>query len=105
MLKEYIDRDAVIKKIKEIYCTDCNNYNEVRCRACQIDDALNCIDDFPVADVAPVVHGRDTACCPSLFECSVCGWRDIDTLTGDTSTYNYFPNCGAKIDGGTHEKV
>lgn len=45
-----------------------------------------------------VVHGRDVAGTPSLFECSVCGWRDSDTLTGDTSTYNYCPNCGAKMD-------
>lgn len=53
-------------------------------------------------DFAPVVHGYDVARCPSLFECSVCGWRDTDTLTGDTSTYNYCPNCGAKMDGDEH---
>ena len=34
---------------------------------------------------------------PSLFECSECNWTDWDTLTGDTSEYNYCPNCGAKV--------
>lgn len=37
---------------------------------------------------------------PSLFECSVCHWSDGDTYTGDTSTYNFCPNCGAKMKGG-----
>ena len=36
---------------------------------------------------------------PSLFECSECGWSDCDTYTGDTSEYNYCPNCGAKVEG------
>lgn len=52
------------------------------------------------ADVAPVRHGRNiNAEWPSLFECSVCGWSDDDTTTGDTTVYNYCPNCGAKMDG------
>lgn len=37
---------------------------------------------------------------PSLFQCSACGWDDGDTYTGDTDTYNYCPNCGAKMGGG-----
>lgn len=34
---------------------------------------------------------------PSLFECSSCGWSDDDTYTGDTSEYNFCPNCGRKV--------
>ena len=40
---------------------------------------------------------------PSLFECSACGWRDFDTTTGDTNTYNFCPNCGRKIGGLNNE--
>ncbi len=100
MPKEYIDRDAVIKKIKEIYCTDCNNYNEVRCRACQIDDALNCIDDFPVADVAPVVHGEwSEGIYPFCNVCSHCGVViDRTCIKMRIGALNYCPNCGAKMD-------
>ena len=36
---------------------------------------------------------------PTLFHCSVCGWEDDDTATGsgETNTYNYCPNCGARM--------
>ena len=55
----------------------------------------------PTADAVEVVHARNLKVdSPSLFECSQCGWSDCDTYTGDTSEYNYCPNCGAKVDGG-----
>ena len=54
-------------------------------------------------EVAPVRNGRNINVeWPSLFECSVCGWSDDDTTTGDTAVYNYCPNCGAKMDGEEH---
>ena len=36
----------------------------------------------------------------TLFQCSVCGWEDDDTITGsgETNTYNYCPNCGARME-------
>ena len=52
-MPRYIDADALIENIKRVYCTDCNNYNEVRCRACGTDDAMLMIEDAPTADVAP----------------------------------------------------
>lgn len=54
---------------------------------------------IPAANVAPVRHGKNLdAEWPSLFTCSACGWSDGDTTTGDTISYNYCPNCGAKMD-------
>jgi hypothetical protein len=44
-----IDADALIENIKRVYCTDCDSYNGVRCRACGTDDALDMIDDAPTA--------------------------------------------------------
>ena len=65
------------------------------------DVVISDIKGMKAADVAPVRHGRNiNAEWPSLFECSVCGWSDDDTTTGDTAVYNYCPNCGAKMDGG-----
>ena len=52
-MARYIDADALIENVKRVYCTDCNNYNEVRCRACGTDDALDMIEDAPTADVVP----------------------------------------------------
>lgn len=59
-------------------------------------DIHKALAKVPAADAEPVVHGRWI----SHFdrsECSVCGgicWAD------SASTYDYCPNCGAKMDGG-----
>lgn len=53
---ECIEREATIKRIKEVYCVGCNSYNGVRCRACGTGDAIDMIEDAPAADVAPVVR-------------------------------------------------
>ena len=57
-------------------------------------------------DAVPVVHGYNTKDdSPSLFGCSVCGWFCWDTYCGDTDTYNYCPNCGAKMKGENDEQI
>lgn len=45
-------------------------------------------------------EGENVSGTPSLYECSVCHWRDNDTYTADTSEYNYCPNCGARMKDG-----
>ena len=44
-----IDADVLVENIKRVYCTDCDSYNGVRCRARGTDDALDMIDDAPDA--------------------------------------------------------
>jgi hypothetical protein len=63
-------------------------------------DESGCDDFKDRSEFVEVVHGYNLNEYPSLFECSVCRWSDWDTYTGDTSVYNYCPNCGAKMDGG-----
>ena len=92
-MAEYIEREKVIELI-DYYQED---YFEVEAYFGLLkEDFLQ----LPSADVAPVVHGknldRET---PSIFTCSVCGWHSWDTYCGDTSEYNYCPNCAAKMDG------
>ena len=58
-MAEYIEREALMYSIKEIHCAECDYYHGVRCRACWVDDALDCIDSEPAADVAPVVRCKD----------------------------------------------
>lgn len=62
-----IDADALVENIKRVYCTDCDSYNGVRCRACGTDDALDMIDDAPTAltekeilSLRAVAYGADT---------------------------------------------
>lgn len=98
-MAEYIERDALMLRIKEIHCAECDSYNGVRCRACWVDDTLDYIDSEPAADVAPVVHGEwikdhDYLKCP---ECSVMVKRDFTFF--DIGDWNYCPNCGARMDG------
>lgn len=56
------------------------------------------IAEFPAADVAPVVHGRWKKS-GSLLECQYCG-EIYSQLGGNAGkSWNYCPNCGAKMDG------
>lgn len=105
-MAECIEREATIKRIKEVYCVGCNSYNGVRCRACGTGDAIDIIEDAPAADVAPVRHGRwirphwknNNYCC----DCSECGGEAMhrDYQWNKNGVYPICPNCGAKMDGG-----
>ena len=101
-MDEFISREETIKRIKEVYCAGCNSYNGVRCRACGTGDAIDIIDDFPAADVAPVRHARWVH--EHISEgyawviCSECEAVIHKILIN--KRLNYCPNCGAKMDGG-----
>lgn len=96
-MAEYIERDALMLRIKEIHCAECDSYNGVRCRACWVDDTLDYIDSEPAADVAPVRHGRWEFEVGMNFykerNCPVCKKRI------ESNFWSYCPNCGARMDG------
>ena len=106
-MAEYIEREVLMRQIKEIHCAECNSYHGVRCRACWVDDTFDYIDSEPAVDVAPVVHGRweleyETY---GKMRCSVCKKEAlIEKAIGDVGVItiyvdsNYCPNCGAKMD-------
>lgn len=102
-MAECIEREATIKRIKEVYCVGCNSYNGVRCRACGTGDAIDIIEDAPAADVAPVVHGCFEPCFDEngnwrqgFAKCSNCGKEYYAQVINH---FGYCPNCGAKMDG------
>ena len=109
-MAEYIEREALMRRIKEIHCAECDSYHGVRCRACWVDDTLDYIDSEPAADVAPVRHGRWislTECANEGVYCSICKkkvWKSDYALCSHKSRNklrsDYCPNCGAKMDGG-----
>ena len=81
-MPEYIEREAF--KSKYLCCGYLPEMSEEE------------FDNFPAADVAPVVHGRwgDNDIPGSMLcGCSVCGF------TCGASSFFYCPNCGAKMDG------
>lgn len=92
--KEYIEREAIIKKLREDEECDC--------------ELIVLLYDYPAADVAPVKHGRWYNR-GGRFRCSVCDnktlLKDIGGTGGWSHEYEqqkspYCPNCGAKMDGG-----
>lgn len=97
-MKEYIERDSVLKAIKE-------PYERVygKCVYKPVEDVYRMIvkriNNSHAADVAPVVHGawsleNDEEMPNFMFKlviCSACGEKA-------NHTYNYCPNCGAKMD-------
>ena len=90
-MDEFISREATIKRIKKVYCVDCNSYNGVRCRACGTGDAIDIIEDAPAADVAPVVRCKD---CEHLVNATVngngfliCDISDMETAPDDFCSY------------------
>ena len=87
MPDEYISREAALMKLMQDGCSAKN---------------LQSISDMPSADVAPVVHGLWVEHLDEM-ECSVCK-RQWNYCDNDTNTFNFCPNCGAKMDGGAdHE--
>ena len=64
-------------------------------------DALCCLEHIPAADVAPVVHGQWKAS-GGLLECQNCG-EIYSTLGGNEGkAWDYCPDCGARMDGGSN---
>ena len=98
-MSDYIEREAVIQTI----CGECG-FCEIG--GCDHDcDEIAHIKDIPAADVKPVMRGEWIANGNEFDEygfviCSVCGAR---FFRGDS--YNFCPNCGARMDGGTGEEI
>ena len=82
-MAEYIDREAAIESLPVAW-----------------NSAINALRNMPSADVAPVVHGRwieqEKYTFGTMYDCSICGDRILD----NGHSWNYCPNCGAKMDGG-----
>lgn len=102
-MAEHIDREAFKKSVEERYCKPCKaekkDHNGCWCRACWVDDMLDEVECFQIADVAPVVHGRWIHDGQRInggidwCHCSECGKSD-----NFCARTNYCPNCGAKMD-------
>lgn len=56
---EYIEREAAIRHIQEVYCAYCNSHHKVMCRACRTSDAIDIVEDFPAADAVVVTRCKD----------------------------------------------
>ena len=87
-MAEYIEREALRDAL---YDADAITMSGVKI-----------LNQFPVADVAPVRHGRWISVPHKLARvCSVCNRDEPYKFADiDADVYDYCPNCGAKMDGG-----
>ncbi len=95
------ERDKIPRTIdKERYIPNPQPYHDGNFMRGGIRKALRIIEQAPVVDAVPVVHGRWESCYEDWRhqlegnKCSVCGYEYYGNL------FNYCPNCGAKMDGG-----
>lgn len=82
-MDEYIKREALMRRIKEIHCAECDSYHGVRCRACWVDDTLGYIDSEPTIDAVPVVRCKD--CVNGTFCLNSQGADYVDCMLDDYS--------------------
>lgn len=70
--EKYIDRIKFLADIENRYCVNCEKrkgkkngkiktlyeIGEAPCKACGVMDMMEDVDDYPPADVRPVIHGK-----------------------------------------------
>lgn len=99
-MAEYIEREAAIDAIMKVYVRTAGY--KARERVFEAEEAVH---RLPVADVAPVVHGRwieqEKYTFGVMYDCSICGNRILD----NGHSWNYCPNCGARMDGDDDAKA
>ena len=95
-MAEYIDREAVVRRIEVTPLLKYGIPKEVR------DGVIDLVKIQPAADVAPVVHGRWEQDADGDWYCTNCDETVAICDSGKERTYRkpYCPNCGAKMDGG-----
>ena len=83
-MSRYIDADALIADMQERYCKPCKykgeDYHEVRCRACWVDDAIDDVDGFADNSI-DIVRCRDCKHAHMTYggDCKYCDmWKDDD---------------------------
>lgn len=93
-MREYVE----LKTAREVVCSMCKEFTPPG--DCPEDCAWMRRLKENAADIAPVVHGQWLDNEDYMF-CSICGiqWNYCDN---DTKTFNYCPNCGARMDGDAH---
>lgn len=100
--KEYIEREALKSKLKNMEATSPNKVYQNAMEDMIYYFIPKIIDEIPSADVAPVRHGRWVN--ENFYtRCSVCENMAIYDKYGQEVESDYCPNCGARMDGDTDE--
>ena len=108
-MAEYIDREALEVELNHRLNFLMGENGEYDHYTSGFDEAVTRVENFPDADVAPVVHGRwdDSGryTFPSgntAVRCTNCGCA-LTESEYRLNNWNYCPVCGARMDGGEDE--
>lgn len=95
-MARYIDADKLKEDLEEARAAGMIDMYSCEQRECNFDEAIECVDIQPTADVQPVVHGKWSRLSFGVTAqiCSVC--ENLASIK-----FNYCPNCGARMDGDT----
>lgn len=104
-MAEYIEREAISEEIRKYYYKNTPNFSYWEGFDRGPDRAQRAILDAPATYVAQVVHGRwieqEKYNFGVMYDCSICGDRILD----NGHSWNYCPNCGARMDGDSDAKA
>ena len=85
-MSDLISRADAIEAIQNAYCKPCkergDDYNEIRCRACEYDSAIIQIDALPSADTSSDLISRANAIRWVKTECNQYGKPTLDYDSG-----------------------
>ena len=99
-MADLVDRQALIERIEELYCKECNSYNGVRCRACGTGDAIEMIESAPTVEPKREEKRGEWIDKRGRYYCSVCGSAKPHFVDGELITYwvgDYCRMCGALL--------
>ena len=86
----YIEREAIMQKFAD-HVERSNNSDFAQ--APTWNEAVQIVEDFPAADVRPVVRGKWENTGSDVWKCSACGYGIMPWNEG----VNFCPNCGADM--------
>jgi hypothetical protein len=98
-MNEYLSREAMLKNLTadlEHHSDECDPRTVL-----VMQRFIKYVEDFPVADVQPMKHGRWSECYTDSHHysgiCTVCGKASIRSIK--ENPLEYCPKCGARMDG------
>ena len=96
-MAECIEREALLAHLRK--CKETSTGSGLT--AAVITAIQSFVEEMPLADVAPVVHGKwvPSEGNPGFLVCSVCGDCYVYDEWVDGKKWRYCPACGAKMDG------
>lgn len=96
-MEKYIERETLLAHLRK--CKETSTGSGLT--AAVITAIQSFVEGMPLADVAPVVHGKwaPSEGNPGFLVCSACRDCYVVDEWADGKKWQYCPNCGAKMDG------